>query len=102
MVNESVEGKEAWNESVREVWDQGLRSTYIGDIMERIVWIVFFLYIFYVRSSVPVYSTDQSYVQYSMFFLYFSLKKKKEDSWGVTVRTLVSNMKCLIIRPLAI
>ena len=21
MVNESVEGKEAWNESVREVWD---------------------------------------------------------------------------------
>ena len=53
----------------------------------------FFLYIFYVRSSVSVYSTDQSYVQYSMFFLYFNLKRKKEESWGVTVRTLVSDIR---------
>ena len=29
MVNESVVRKEAWNESVREVWDQGLRSTWL-------------------------------------------------------------------------
>ena len=77
MVNESVVRKEAWNESVREVWDQGLRSTYIGDIMERIVWIVFSMF---VRLYLCIALTRAMYSMFvyhlianSMFFLNFSL-----------------------------